>query len=81
MYFRNRGHFCNYCRKVVGSKCARGTGYNHHLLNQVLWEVWDNQLDRADELVAYIKAFETCPKEKLFNNQIRALHRRFGLSS
>jgi len=81
MVFRSRGHFCNYCRKVVASKCYQGTGYNRYLLNSILWHVWENEPSRVDELIACIKAFETYPKEKLFNKQIRALHKAFSVTS
>lgn len=80
MQFRNRGHFCNYCRKVVASKCEKGTGYSSSTLNPVLWHVWENEPERIEELLLLIKSFETKPKEKVFNKQIKALYSMFTVS-
>lgn len=77
-HFNNRGHYCNYCRKVVASKCGVGLGY-HHTLNKVLWHVWENSPERVDELLVSIKAFTPRATESLFNKQIKSLYSKFSV--
>lgn len=74
--FRSRGHYCNYCRKVVDNKTSGS--YHHHILNTLLWHVWDNSPSRVDELVLDIVGLTPCITQKQFNSQVKALYSKYG---
>lgn len=51
--FKNRGHFCNYCRKVIYSKLSK-TSHLSYSLNPVLWDIYDNHPERIHEFMQMI---------------------------
>jgi hypothetical protein len=70
--FNNRGHFCNYCRKILENKCS---DYSHHTINPAIWYVWKNRKtpDLMSEFLEKLKATTFNNSVKEFNSQLRAI--------
>lgn len=85
MVFKNRGHFCNYCRKIlfnklVGIAPAQGFTGIKGIDNHVLWHVWDSQDDSLKE--QFIKdltdlQFADGSKVGSINLQLRQLQNKY----
>lgn len=75
--FKNRSHFCNYCRKILSNKCLE---YSHHTINVVIWEIWDsNSLELKRWLINELSNCKQRETVKLFNNQLREIKSKFEL--
>lgn len=79
MTFKNRGHYCNYCRKILVNKII---GKNFHTINinQVIWYGWDNP-SYQEEIVDQLKALVSDCTNKEYNNQLRALLHKYGFEN
>jgi hypothetical protein len=74
MIFKSRGHFCNYCRKILENKCIQ---FSHQSINKSIWYAWNHPEER-DEFLSLIKATRYTEGEvKLFNDQLRAIALRY----
>ncbi|PTY92933.1 zinc-finger-containing protein [Heyndrickxia sporothermodurans] len=70
--FKNRGHFCNYCRKILENKCG---AYSHHTINPAIWYVWKNRKTPGlmNEFLENLKATKFNDSVKEFNSQLRRI--------
>lgn len=76
--FKNRGHFCNYCRKILSNKSPQ-----HIDINPAIWTVWDsNDKVTITEFVLALsntKYDETLPKPiKNFNKQLKIIIQKYA---
>lgn len=62
--FNSRGHFCNYCRKILQNKAER---YNHNMINPCIWYVWNNQEYMND----FINSLKKIEEQKNINNELK----------
>lgn len=54
--FKNHGHFCNYCRKVLDNKVSSNSYYERHFVNLVLWEVYDKHPERIKDFMFMLQS-------------------------
>jgi len=75
--FKNRGHFCNYCRKILSNK-VRGAfnDYAHHIINPSIWYVWSHK-EYMGMFLTQLKSLEFNDSIKHFNNELRAIASQF----
>lgn len=71
--FKNRGHFCNYCRKVLLSKCP---SYSSAVINHSIWYVWKNP-ELMEEFLKKIKSCKPTESAKQFHQQLREISRPY----
>jgi hypothetical protein len=78
--FKNRGHFCNYCRKILCNK-IKGTDFNliNLNMNEVIWYAWDHP-EYMDEILESFKNLNTDCTNKQFRNQLKALMAKYGFT-
>lgn len=74
--FKNRGHFCNYCRKILYNKIA-GTELTLINLNAIIWYAWDFPQYREEILSSFINLY-TNITDKEFHKRQKALLRKYG---
>lgn len=67
--FKSRGHFCNYCRKVISNISPK---YNHHVINPSIWYVWNNQ-DLMPEFIDMLKSLKPSKSVKGFNGKLKQI--------
>jgi hypothetical protein len=77
--FKNRGHFCNYCRKIISNK-IKSTGYKLININQVIWYGWDHS-EEMNTIIGLIKSIDVSVSNKEVNNQLRAILKKYGYSN
>lgn len=77
--FKNRGHFCNYCRKIVYNK-VKDTDYQGVIsINESIWEVWNTGNEcTMESFVKDLESLEVKPKCKMFNDQLRVIINKYG---
>ena len=76
--FRSRGHFCNYCRKILFNKIydkakSLPQGYPIININEVMWYVWNNDDLKKEEFILDLSHLEVKDTAKEFNKLLRAL--------
>lgn len=71
--FKNRGHFCNYCRKILFSKCPE---YFHHHINPAIWWVWEHP-ERITEFLTDLKKAEFRGSVKGFNRYLKIIRDKY----
>lgn len=75
MNYKNRGHFCNYCRKIIWNKISV-VRYISININEAIWYAWDHP-ETHEQFVAELKALDTSVSNKAFNGQLKALMRKY----
>lgn len=73
MKFRNRGHFCNYCRKILQNKCG---GFSRTAINPSIWYVW-NHPEMMENFLNQLKKCAYDPSDpngvNKFNTQLKII--------
>lgn len=71
--FKNRGHYCNYCRKILSNKCPE---FNHEYINYAIWYFWEYD----ENMLPFIRDLKTIsydPTKKhvirYFNTQLKEI--------
>ena len=78
--FNSRGHYCNYCRKILSNKCPN---YHHHTINLAIWSVWENRHRRKGELLKeFIQELKDLPitneeDVKSFNRKLKTIKNKY----
>lgn len=74
--FKNRGHYCNYCRKIIENKIV-GKKFQTININQVIWHGWDHPEVRSAIIDSLMELDAEC-SNKEFNGQLRSLMDHYG---
>lgn len=77
--FKNRGHFCNYHRKILENK-VKDKQFSMINVNEVIWYAWDHP-EYADEILESLKNLNTDCTNKQFNNQLKAIMHKYGFTT
>jgi hypothetical protein len=77
--FKNRGHFCNYCRKILCNKVKDKQFYVINI-NEIIWYAWDHP-EYTDEILESIKNLNADCTNKQFNNQLKAIMAKYGFTN
>jgi hypothetical protein len=73
MLYKNRGHFCNYCRKIIANKCP---GYYHDHINPTIWYVWEHP-DLQENFKTDLINLQTTETINQFNRQLKKLAKKY----
>jgi hypothetical protein len=76
--FKNRGHFCNYCRKIIFNK-IHGTELTSLNINQVIWYAWDFP-EHREEILKQIISINEGMTNKQFHMRQRVLLHKYGFT-
>lgn len=77
--FKNRGHFCNYCRKILFNK-VHDKDFSIININEMIWYAWDHP-EYMNEILDSLKNLDTDCTNKQFNNQLKAIMKRYSFSN
>jgi hypothetical protein len=78
--FKNRGHFCNYCRKIIFNKLIAAGIATDVCINQVIWYAWDHP-DERETILSEIIALDATHGRKAFQASEKVLLTKYGYES